>query len=169
MKRMPLMQLLIAAVASAALCLPIPASAQYAWFDEKGTKHFSDMPPPPSVPANRILKQPGKSAATPPAQETGEEKSAVPSRTEPTTIAEKNADFRKRRAEQAEKEKKAAAEAAQAAEKAKNCARAREYQRSLDSGERISRIEKNGERAYLTDEQRAQESRDNRRILDDCK
>ena len=128
---------------------------------------YSDMPPPPSIPRNRILKQPD---GTPLAvqQKSTKEKSPASSKADPT-IAEKNAEFRKRKAEQAEKEKKASEEAARAAENAKNCERAREYQQTLDSGERIVRTDKAGERSYLSDEQRAQESRDNRRVLADCK
>lgn len=167
MTRKPFIQRL-AAAALAALFVPLCASAQYVWIDEKGTKQFSDMPPPASVPNSRILKQPGGTSPAKVAQEAAEEKPSDPARAEPT-IAERNAEFRKRKTEQAEKEKKASEEAAQAAEKSKNCERAREYQRSLDSGERITRLDKNGERAYLSDEQRAQESRDNRRVLNDCK
>lgn len=159
MKR-PQVQTLLAAVV--ALCLSGTAFAQYVWLDEKGIKQFSDMPPPASVPANRILKQPGRSAAAAP------DTNAAPAKTEMTT-AEKNADFRKRKAEQAEKEKKASEEAKVAAEKTKNCERARDFQRTLESGERITRADKNGERSFLTDEQRAQEVRDTRRILEDCK
>ncbi len=166
MSRKPFIQRLAAAALAAAL--PLAVSAQYVWIDEKGTKQFSDMPPPTSVPSNRILKQPGGTLAPRVSQDAAEEKPVSPVRAEPT-IAERNADFRKRKAEQAEKEKKAAEEAARAAEKTKNCDRAREYQRSLDSGERIARLDKNGERSYLSDEQRNQESRDNRRVLDDCK
>ncbi|HYD60055.1 MAG TPA: DUF4124 domain-containing protein [Noviherbaspirillum sp.] len=168
MSRKPFIQRLAAAAAAAAVFIPFSASAQYVWIDEKGTKQFSDMPPPASVPSNRILKQPGGTPALKASQEASEEKPSAPARAEPT-IAERNADFRKRKAEQAEKEKKAAEEAAHVADKAKNCDRAREYQRTLDSGERIARLDKNGERAYLSDEQRLQESRDNRRVLDDCK
>src|SRR5205823_1792862 len=35
------------------------AQAQYVWLNERGVKQFSDMPPPASVPENRILKSPG--------------------------------------------------------------------------------------------------------------
>lgn len=167
MKREPLPNFLAAMAALAALASPVTATAQYMWLDEKGTKHFSDMPPPPSVPAGRILKRPG-GAPSAPQHEAAEEKPATPAKAEPT-IAERNAEFRKRRQEQADKEKKAAEETARAAESAKNCERAREYQRSLDSGERIVRTDKNGERSYLSDEQRAQESRDTRRVLAECK
>ncbi|KRB91456.1 DUF4124 domain-containing protein [Noviherbaspirillum sp. Root189] len=140
------------------------AHAQYVWLDDKGVKQFSDMPPPSSIPASRILKQPGSStpAAAPAEAVASEAKSQM-------TTAEKNAEFRKRQTERAEKEKKAAEEAKIASEKARNCERAQEYHRALESGERISRTDKNGERSYLSDEQRAKEVRESRRVLDDCK
>lgn len=152
------------------LSLTNTALAQYVWIDDKGVKQYSDMPPPPSVPSGRILRQPpgGASSYTPPSTPTATAETAAPGRTEMTT-EEKNAEFRKRRAEQAEKEKKAAEEARFKADKAKHCARAREYQRALESGTRISRTDKNGERAFMSDEQRAQETRDTKRALEDCK
>lgn len=85
------------------------------------------------------------------------------------TTAERNADFQKRKIEQADKEKKAADDAKRAADKAKNCDRARAYQRALDSGQRLGNTDKNGERYYLSDEQRAQEAQATRNILNDCK
>jgi hypothetical protein len=151
---------------TALLCVGIAgaAHAQYVWLDEKGVKQFSDMPPPSSIPASRILKQPGVSmpAAAPVASSSPEAKPQV-------TTAEKNAEFRKRQTERAEKEKKAAEEAKVASEKARNCERAQEYHRALESGERISRTDKNGERSFLSDEQRAREVRESRRVLDECK
>lgn len=145
-----------------ALCLSSAAFAQYVWLDEKGTKQYSDMPPPPIVPSSRILKQPAGSPT--PVQD-----SAATTPKSELTAAERNADFRKRKAEQAEKEKKAADDAKAAEEKAKNCERARDFQRSLESGERIARTDKNGERSFLTDEQRAQELREAKRVLADCR
>lgn len=159
--------LAIAATVLAAISSHAPASAQYVWLDEKGTRQYSDMPPPPSVPENRILKQAGKpvpAASAAPAP--SEEKPAAPAQ---MSIAEKNAEFKKRQAEQAEKEKKTAEEARLAAEKTKNCERAREYQRTLESGERVTRTDKNGERSFLTDEQRTQEIRDAKRVVEGCK
>jgi hypothetical protein len=141
------------------------APAQYVWLDEKGIKQYSDMPPPSSVPTNRILKHPGARLTDTSAASETTAAAAIP---EPTT-AEKNAEFRKRKLEQAEKEKKAAEETKLAADKARYCERAQEYNKFLNSGERISRTDKNGERSYLTDEQRAQEQRDTRRMLEDCK
>lgn len=161
MKRIPLQHLAAAMLALTVLQSAGPVYAQYVWVDEKGVKQYSDMPPPPSVPASRILKQPG--AASQPT-----EPSPTNTRQEPST-ADKNVEFRKRKAEQAEKEKKAAEEARLAAEKSKNCERAREYQRALESGERISRTATNGERSFLTDEQRTQELNEARRIVQECR
>ena len=143
------------------------ASAQYIWLDEKGVKQFSDMPPPPSIPASRILKQPGSSR--PASDGAQQETPANTPSSAPQTLGERNADFRKRRQEAAEKEKKAAEEAKQTADRAKNCERAQDYVRSLESGERISYTDKNGERNFLTDEQRASEMRDARQTLQDCR
>jgi hypothetical protein len=152
------------------------AHAQYIWLDEKGTKQYSDIAPPASVPQKRILKEPGSPSRTlsaapaapvaegsPPAIADKEKDAA------PMTTAEKNADFQKRRAEQAEKEKKAAAEAQMAADKAKNCEQAHAYQRALQSGERLARTDKNGERSFLSDEQRAKEAQEAKRVMDACK
>jgi hypothetical protein len=160
-----------------ALSVPIAAIAQYVWLDENGSKHYSDIPPPASIPNNRILKAPGTSSAmqtTPPdapaSVQTDDQASAAKAAVKtPKTIAEKNADFLKRKAEQTEKEKKAADEAKRLADKAKYCERAREYQRALDSGQRIAQTNKNGERVIMGDEQRAQELRETKQNLAECK
>lgn len=160
----------------AALSFATAALAQYVWLDEKGVKQFSDMPPPASVPQNRILKQP---AAAAPAQAQGAATDKIGAQGEaaagsvksklPMTTADKNADFLKRRNEQAEKEKKAADEAKRKADNAQDCERARGYAHSLEAGERIARTDKSGERAYLSDEERARELQDVRRTLANCK
>lgn len=147
------------------------AWSQYIWLNEKGVKQYSDTAPPASVPNSKILKSPkGSSTASAPAQPTEEtEKDSDSTKKAPQTIAEKNADFQKRKAEQAEKDKEAEAKTKQAADKKINCERANNYKRVLDSGERISRMDKSGERAYLSDEERAHETRENKRALDECK
>jgi hypothetical protein len=166
------------AAALAALSLTSAAFAQYMWVDERGVKQFSDRPPPSSVPANRILKQPGgaarsDAAATTPAASAGEppasQNATAAKDKAPMTTAEKNADFQKRRAEQAEKDKKAEEQARLASEKTKNCERAGAYRRVLESGERVANTDRNGERHYLTDDQRAREIDESKRILQDCK
>lgn len=168
------------AAAVAALSLSASAFAQYIWLNDKGVKQYSDMPPPASVPNNRIVKAPGvamraASAAQPDGVAIGTSENGTASATaadkakSPMTTAEKNMDFQKRKIEQAEKDKKTAEEKQLAADKSKNCDRAREYQKALDSGQRIAHTDINGERTYMSDAQRAQETKDTRRILGDCK
>ena len=146
--------------------------AQYVWLNEQGVKQFSDMPPPASVPKNRILKSPAGSSRPAPAPDATDGAAPAPDAAKakaPMTAAEQNAEYNKRKIEQAEKEKKAADEAQAAADKVKNCERARAYARSLESGERLTKLDKNGEKTYLTEEQKAQESRETKRYLDECK
>ena len=133
------------------------ALAQHVWLNDKGVKQYSDMPPPAGTPANRILQSPGMRAAAPVA-----EQPAGPS------IAERNAAFEKRRIEQAEQEAKAGEQARFAADKARNCEQARSYERTLASGQRIAALDKNGERTYLSDQQRAQETATVQRALAQC-
>jgi hypothetical protein len=147
----------------AVLACPLSAFAQYAWLDETGVKQFSDRPPPPNVPASRILKQPGGVPRPVSDEEQPSSEKAAP------TLAERNAEFKKRQAEREDREKKGNESTQHSQDTERNCHRARDYQRSLDSGERIARLDGSGNRVYLNDEQRATEMRDNRRILDKCK
>ncbi|MGI4848096.1 MAG: DUF4124 domain-containing protein [Janthinobacterium lividum] len=148
-------------------------AAQYIWLGPNGVKQYSDTPPPASVPAANILKQPGRNAGSnavtsapaagePPAPSTPAVAPAPPS------LAQRNADYAKRRAEQEDKDRKAADEQKLASERARNCERAKTYQRTLDSGERIAQVGKDGERAYMNDTQRAQESAEAKRMLAEC-
>ena len=153
-----------------------PAMAQYVWTDAKGSKQYSDMPPPSSVPSNRILKRPGSVAvgATATRAPVDDDGSVAPvegaTKTGAAmTIAERNADYQKRKIEQAEKDKKVADSARAAAEKSTNCEKMQSYGRTLDEGMRISSLDKNGERSFMTDEQRATEMQKNQRALKDCK
>lgn len=166
-----------------ALAAPaLPSHAQYMWLDEKGMKQLSDQPPPPSVPQNRILKQPRGQAgptsipAGPPTAPAAPADGAAPDAADPAqpkakrppTLAERNADFAKRKAESQEAEQKAAQEAARKAEQAANCDSARSNQAALDSGTRMTEFDQNGQRVFLSDEQRAERSRRNQKILAQC-
>jgi hypothetical protein len=162
----------VAALAAASLCGA--AWGQYVWLNEQGTKQFSDMPPPASVPKNRILKSPdgaprAAEASPPPAKADNAATGTRNSDSQPRTLAERNAEFQKRRIEQEEKDKKAAEEEKVAAAKARNCEQARSYQRTLVSGERIVSTTKNGERTYLDDSARSRELRETQAVLHDCK
>lgn len=154
------------------------AFAQFVWTDEKGVKQYSDRPPPNSVPRNRILKSPGKGelaiAVEPTAvvsteKSTPESSPAATKNSAPMTTAERNADYNKRKMEEAEKAKKSADAAKLAADKKANCERAQSYSRGLEEGIRVTSTDKNGERSYLSDEQRAQELRNAQRVIAECK
>ncbi|KQX01676.1 hypothetical protein ASC94_03470 [Massilia sp. Root418] len=171
-QRLPLLLPLLLALAA----LPMLSHAQYMWLDEKGMKQLSDQPPPPSVPQSRILKQPrGQGMAAPAAgvAASAAAEGTAPEGTEakvkrPPTLAERNADFAKRKAESQAAEQKAAQEAAQLAERAANCDAARSNQAALDSGIRITEYDKDGQRGFLTDEQRAERARRTQKTLANC-
>jgi hypothetical protein len=173
------MKRIILTIATAFLAMGLCASAcaQYVWIDKDNRKHYSDQPPPASVPNNRILKSPGNrpakniSETSPELGGSGANTPTAPapaSTQAPMSAAEKNADFNKRKMEQAEKDKKAEEDKKHVDTKAQNCERAKEYQRTLNSGERISRISKSGEREFLSDVDRSKESREVQEALKEC-
>ena len=150
------------------------AQAQYVWLDDKGLKQYSDRPPPITVPYKRILKAPGAalavetSAANPEAGVAGAAPPAPPKA--PPTLAERNADFRKRKSEEAEREQKAAQAAQRQADIDNRCDSLRKSAQMLASGRRIGTTDKSGEQGYMGDEERAQQSKKVQRSLAaDCK
>jgi type IV secretory pathway VirB10-like protein len=152
--------------AGALMAFAALAQAQYMWIDEKGLKQFSDRAPPPSIPLKNILKaphgmpeQPSAAAPAPAAARPN----AAPS------LADREADYRKRAKEKEEQAQKEQAAEANKAAQADNCERARAAKRAIDSGVRIGTQDKNGERGYMTDEQRAAESQRANKVLAGCK
>jgi hypothetical protein len=157
------------------LCLaPLAASAQWQWLDKDGHKVFSDQPPPPDVPANRILRQAGPRAAAP-AQTAAAPQAATsaPRGVDPALKPagkDKALEEKRRQAEAAEAEKKKAEEEKIAALRADNCKRAHEAKASLDSGRRIATVNAQGEREFMDDKRRAAETqRVNEIIARDCR
>lgn len=128
------------------------AHAQWAWKDANGRPVYSDQPPPSSVPAARIFKAPRGQVPEAP---------AGPAAKPAPTLAERNAAYEQRRAGAAERATKEAEEAKASAARTTNCENARNNQRALDSGSRIARFNDKGEREFLTDSQRAEESKRN--------
>ena len=157
--------------ASALLLSATFAHAQYVWVDAKGVRHFSDRPPPPNTPADKILKAPQRQqaqlveamppqaapAAQPPAKASGQ-----------PTLAEREADFRKRQQERAKQENEALAEAERNRVKMANCKAARQDKAALESGIRIGTFDDKGERHFLTDEERATRLANANRALEGC-
>jgi cell pole-organizing protein PopZ len=144
------------------------AQAQYVWINANGTREYSDQPPPPSTPRAKILKSPHASPAAvepeaPAAADKAEKKKGAP------TLAEREADFRKRQQERVAQEQKAAAEAQHKEAEAENCASARQYKAQLESGIRVADTSPSGERAYISDDERSLRLAKTRRILEGCR
>jgi hypothetical protein len=144
------------------------ALAQYVWIDDKGVKQLSDRPPPPNVPEKRILKAPGKPLFNPNAIDL-EPAADMPATRPAPTLADRNADFNKRKTEAADAQQRAAADTQRKADIAANCDAARQNQQALDQGLRLSTYDKNGERGYMNDEQREELRKNTQKVLADCK
>jgi hypothetical protein len=153
------------------------AAAQYMWIDDKGVKQLSDRPPPPSVPQKRILKAPGQDKFNPAADTAGEsgadgDKPAmaadVPAAKPAPTLGERNAAYNKRKAEAALAAQQAGEDSARKAQIAANCENARNNQRALDQGVRMSTYDKNGERGFMSEAERAESAKKNKQVLAQC-
>jgi len=149
--------------------------AQYAWIDERGVRHFSDQPPPTSTPASKILKAPrGAQPATEavpaapvagtPAPAAMPAAPASPAKAA-QSLAEREADYQKRRAQAQEDEKKAAVAKKQADDRRANCAAALRDKTQLASGRRL-RTQQN---IVMTEADKAREQANVERVLNDCK
>ena len=135
------------------LAVAAGASAQlYRWVDKDGKVRYTDTPPPAGVKA-RTFRAP---AGAPPAD--APEAAAKDAPKGPLTPAQQEQEFRKRQLE-AQKGREKDDQANRDAEtKQANCARARQALATLESGQRITRTDAKGERAFLEDDARAQET-----------
>jgi hypothetical protein len=161
--------------------LPLGVSAQWAWTDKDGRKVFSDRSPPSDVPDKSIFKRPttgtrltaqdlpAKNAAGEPAAKASEPAQPSASSPKPSGI-DKDLAERKKKEEQAQAALRKAEEDRISKAKTDNCQRARQAQKSLDSGLRIGRINSQGEREIMDDAARAAEAKRIQSIVDsDCK
>lgn len=154
--------------ALACLLLSMPADAQWKWRDGRGQIHVSDIPPPRDVPDKDVLQRPdlvrkpsAPQAASPPV-------AAASAVTKPAGDPE--LEERKRKVEQEQAAKQKADEKKAQAVRAENCQRAREHLATIESGVRVMRVKPDGEREYLSDEQRASEAQRARTtIASDCR
>jgi hypothetical protein len=121
-------------------------------FDAKGNKTVAQFCPPGTVKENRMMKG-GTGAAPAPAP--AADGKAAPG---PKSMAERDADFKKRALERDETEKKDAKAQADAKETERSCLEARGQLKALQDGQRISRNDpKTGERIVLQDSERPAE------------
>lgn len=96
---------------------------------------------------------------------------ASPGASPQKSLAERDADFRKRQIEKKEAESKAEKKAVETAEQKRMCSDAQSYLKTLQEKQRIPRIDpKTGERSYLQDADYPKEiARAQKIIASDCK
>ena len=133
-------------------------SAQtYKWRDAAGGIQYSDTPPPPGATEVQRLRQSGPAST------------AAPSAAA-QSIAEKEAEFRKRLVEKQEAEAKQAKAAEQEQIRARNCAQAKGQLAALQSGARMVQLNPQGERIPLDDAGRERAEQDAQRAVESwCK
>lgn len=161
--------------------LPLSVSAQWAWTDKDGRQVYSDRAPPVGVPDKRIFKRPGR-ASNPIVQDAiatadpvaPAAKASTPAL--PGALSAKAPGVDKELAEKKKKEEQVQAALRKAEEerinqaKAENCQRAKQAQKGLESGIRLSRINNQGEREVMDDAARAAEAKRIQSVVDsDCK
>jgi hypothetical protein len=144
----------------------LAAHAQYSWIDDRGVRVFSDRPPPPGTPPNRILKAPPRSleavaepAATPAA-------AAPPAASPAPDWRVREAEFRERTARRDKEEREAAAKRRQ--DRDAECTWARDAQRALTVARRLEWKNRKGEPELMSDADRAREMEKVQRILPGC-
>lgn len=139
------------------------AGAQmYKWVDKDGKVRYGDTPPAGAKSSS--VKAPQSAVPAPPAPD------AKGAKKGPLTPAEKEQEFRKRQADAGKEAEKAEAERRVKAERSENCDRMREQLRTLQSGQRIARVNSSGERYFLDESQSAQEAANVQRSMEQaCK
>lgn len=150
------------------LALPDAALAQWKWRDANGVMQYTDRPPPPGTPDSQILTRPAAarapkvvSTSTPAAASAPDVKASAPAKSGDPELEAK----RKKAEEQKASERKAEEEK-QAKVRGENCERARGYERSLQTGQRIVRTNEKGEREVLDDTGRAEEMQRTREAIE---
>jgi hypothetical protein len=164
MVRSSVFRTVMTAAAAVLLLVSLPAEAQWKWKDKGGRIQYSDLPPPADTPEQDILSKPSaprRVAITTPAASQASAPVAVAGASGPlaprTVDPELEAKRKKAEADVAARAK--AQEERVAAAKADNCNRARTQLRTYESGVRLTRANDKGEREYLDDKQRAEETK----------
>jgi hypothetical protein len=151
-----------------AIGAPALALAQWQWIDANGRKVFSDQPPPASIPAKNILKQPAaggkgmKAVEAEPAAPAPVAAAAASAKAPPApklSGKDKELEAKKKQAEAEAAAKKEAEDQAAAKVHAENCKRAKQAKGTLDSGMRVATVNDKGEREVMDDAQRAAETK----------
>ena len=159
-------------VAALLLCMAIPAAAQWMWRDANGRVTASDIPPPREIPDKDILHRPSGANRASAAPATAAAAASAPASAAAASApaGDKDLQARKRAADQQQQAKAKAEEQRNAAIRADNCSRARSHLTTLESGQRLAKINDKGEREVMDDKTRADEVRRAGEVIaSDCK
>jgi Domain of unknown function (DUF4124) len=147
--------------------LAMPAQAQWKWRDKAGQTQYSDLAPPPGTPEVDILQRPNVTQLRAPVAAASAASGA--DALKPKTV-EPELEAKRRKAEQEKADKAKVEDARRVAAQAENCTRAKGYLRTLQDGVRITRTNDKGEREFLDDKARADETKRTHDIISsDCK
>ena len=94
---------------------------------------------------------------------------APPQPKRPSTVAERETAYRERVKLREEQDKKGQQDAQRQHDTAERCQSARQVKAEVESGARIGRIDANGERSYMSDEEKAAAAARANTILADCR
>ena len=135
---------------SLCLCLvSASATAQiYTWKDAQGQTHYADTPPP-----NQDAKAPRAVNTAPAVSTSGSAPAAAKSSTKPQTWADKDLEYRQRKAAEAQSAAAKEKEAAAKTQNAEYCASLTRNIALFDRGGRITKPDAKGEPVYLSSEQ----------------
>jgi len=125
----------------------------YKWRDANGRIQYSDTPPPPGAKEVQQLRKPaaGPVVGTPAGGK---------------SLADQDADFRKRIAERSEAEAKQAKAAEEEQVRARNCEQAKGQLAALESGGRMLQFNEKGERIALDDAGRERAKADSQKAVE---
>ena len=160
----------------AASLIALPATAQWKWRDKGGHVQYSDLPPPAGTADADILTRPNpsmrRSTPTSTAPIAAPASAAVATATASAPrVADPELEAKRKKAEAEVAAKNKAEQERVAALKADNCSRARAQMTTLNSGIRLATTNaKTGEREFMDDKQRADESRRVQEVIShDCR
>ena len=146
------------------LALSLPSHAQWKWRDKDGAVTISDRPPPRDIADKDVLSRPASArragllpaaAASAASGVSGASGASAPA--DAKGPLDREVEARRRAAEQEQAAKAKAEETRLAAQRAENCQRARSQITTLESGQRLARVNGKGEREMLDDKARADE------------
>lgn len=128
----------------------------YHYKDANGRMVYSDSPPPPNIPAGNIMKAPkmGSAAASAPASD-APAAADKDKKTGPKSVAEQEADYKKRQADDAKKAKENSDKVAQEDARKTRCAALQNNLTAMQAGQRLRKYDAAGNPYFVEDAERA--------------